>query len=184
MTTLRNLLLGAAGLAAAAAFATGAAAQTQALDNTAAVKATFIAPLTIAKTHDLDFGTWTTPSAATTLTIGTGGARSNGGSTTAVTVGSNAAGGAAAYGVTGQNGQTFNVQVSSGTLANGYTLSDFTAQGCGLGADTAVASGVTASGTSGVGSNCSLTVGATLAVPSGASGSPSIGTITTTVTYN
>jgi hypothetical protein len=182
MTTLRNLLLGAAGLAAAAAFATGAAAQTTASDNTAAVKATFIAPLTIAKTHDLDFGTWTTPSAATTLTIGTGGARSNGGNTTAVTVGAGAAGGAAAYDVSGQDGQQFNVQVASGTLTSGYTLSAFKAAGCGLSADTAVGSGVTASGTTS--GACSISVGATLAVPSGASGAQNVGTITTTVTYN
>jgi hypothetical protein len=181
MTTLRNILLGAAGIAAAAAFATGAAAQTTANDATAAVKATFIAPLTIAKTHDLDFGTWTTPSAATTITIAPGGTRSTAGNTTAVTVGAGAAGGAAAYGVTGQDGYGFNVEVASGTLTSGYTLSAFKATGCGL-TDATVGAGVTATGTTS--GTCSIAVGATLAVPSGATGAQNLGTITTTVTYN
>jgi hypothetical protein len=180
MTTLRNILIGAAGIAAAAAFATGASAQTTA-NTSADVKATFIAPLTIAKTHDLDFGTWTTPSAGTTITIAPGGARSTAGNTTAVTVGSGAAGGAAAFGVTGQDGYGFNVEVASGTLTSGYTLSAFKASGCGL-SDATVGSGVTATGTTS--GTCSLAVGATLAVPSGATGAQSLGTITTTITYN
>ncbi|MEO8115276.1 MAG: DUF4402 domain-containing protein [Phenylobacterium sp.] len=71
MTYIRNVLIGAAGIIAASALATGASAQVtgQSSAATAETKASIIAPIKITNTGNLDFGTIIRPTAPATDTV-------------------------------------------------------------------------------------------------------------------
>jgi hypothetical protein len=113
MNIARKILIGASTLAVMAGMASAAAAQ--ATSATASTSATIIRPLAITKTADLQFGTIVRPASAGTVSLSTGGVISGVVQLNASTRS------AAAFNVTGEGGQTFNISETA-TLGGPETL--------------------------------------------------------------
>lgn len=173
MTTLRNILIGAAGIAAAA-FATTASAQNTASESVA-VNAKVIRAIQISPGSALEFGTIVTDSDGGSVVIAPGGGRT----LTGLTSAAGATPSAGTFHVTAETGQSFGVSSAfdNATPATGLTLGSVTIGGT-CGATTATPTGLISSGTT-----CDVNVGGTLTVANNATGVVST-TITTTVTYD
>jgi hypothetical protein len=109
MHTLRNLLIGAMGVAAA----TAAASSAFAADATASTAVNIVRPISIAKDVDLNFGTIIRPTANATVAISTAGVVSG-----ATATPSSASPTAAKFTVSGEGGQSFSISETA-TLVNG-----------------------------------------------------------------
>ncbi len=112
MTSLRNLALTAALVLGGLTIATGASAQasaTQATNSTA----TIFQPIQLAKNTDLAFGTIVRPlSSAGSVTVAAAdGQRTSSGGIALLTGGSHTSPSRATYTVTGEGGQTFNINI-------------------------------------------------------------------------
>lgn len=109
MNHVRNILIAAAGLVAAATLATGASAQVtgQSSTTTATTKASIIAPIKITKTTDLDFGSIIRPSGTATDVVTVAGASRATASNNAGLIGG-ATAASAVFGVVGEPARTFN----------------------------------------------------------------------------
>lgn len=173
MTTLRNLLIGAAGIAAAAAFATGAAAQNTA-NTSIDVNANVIRAIQISPGDSLEFGTIVTDSDGGSVVIAAAGGRT----LTGLTGAAGTTPRPGTFHITAETGQSFGVvsAFDNTAPAAGLSLGSVTLSGCG--ATTATPTGNIATGTT-----CDLAVGGTLTVTGNATGVVAT-TLTTTVTYN
>lgn len=124
MTTVRKILIGALGLAAASAIAGNASAQASSQQTTTAT-GTIFQPIVLAKNSDLSFGTVVRPASGTgTVTIAAAdGTRALSGSGALIAGGPNAAAGRATYTVTGEGGQTYSIGVPANMNMNGPSSS-------------------------------------------------------------
>jgi hypothetical protein len=112
MTNIRNLTLGLTGAVLAAVTATGAHAQATSSQTTTST-ATIFQPINLAKNTDLSFGTIVRPvsGSGTVLISNTDGQRTMTGAVALLANGPNAAASRATYTVTGEGGQSFNVNI-------------------------------------------------------------------------
>ncbi|MCR5878720.1 DUF4402 domain-containing protein [Phenylobacterium sp. J367] len=112
MKSLRKLAISAAGALALSAAATGALAQASSTQTTTST-ATIFQPIQLAKNSDLSFGTVVRPiSGSGTVSIASSdGQRTSTGGVALLTNGPNATAGRATYTVTGEGGQTFNINI-------------------------------------------------------------------------
>lgn len=112
MKNLRNLVLGMVGAAAATAMATTASAQASSSQVTNST-ATIFQPIQLTKNTDLSFGTIVRPTSGSgSVTISsTDGQRTNTGGVALLNSGPNAPSGRATYTVSGEGGQSLNVNI-------------------------------------------------------------------------
>ncbi|HEY8617233.1 DUF4402 domain-containing protein [Phenylobacterium sp.] len=112
MQSLKTLAIAAAGAVAVLALAPAAWAQASANQNTTST-ATIFQPIQLAKNTDLSFGTIVRPisGSGTVAVSATDGQRTPTGGVALLNTGPNAAAGRATYTVTGEGGQSFNINI-------------------------------------------------------------------------
>ena len=135
-------------------------------------KSTVVAPIQIAKSADLAFGTFAAGATGGTVAITTGGARSKTGDVLLLATN---AGAAAQFDVSGQGGLTYSINLATTPLSNGSGgTMNFTAV-------SSLASGTLSAGATGT---QSFTVGGELAVGAAQAPGEYTGAVTATVEYN
>lgn len=163
---------------AAAALGMGLAAPAHAAQATANATGTVVTPITIAAVTDLVFGRFA-PGAGGTVTVSTGGVRSN----TGAVLMTGAAPSAARFNITGDASATYSITHSGSTSLNNGPSSMALTKFSDLTAANAT-SGVATSGVLSAGGTQSLYVGGTLAVAASQAPGVYTGTVVATVEYN
>lgn len=181
MNKLRNLVLGAAGVLALSAAATAAGAQASATQTTTST-ATIFQPIQLAKNSDLSFGTVVRPlSGSGTVSISsTDGQRTSSGGVALLTSGPNAAAGRATYTVSGEGGQTFNVNIPANFSMTRTGGSETILVTLGM----SVTNPQTLSGTLGTTGNLTFGVGGSIPVANTTQSGAYTGTFNVVVAYN
>lgn len=178
----RNLLIGAVGALAVAAWGGAASAQASSTQTTTG-SATVFQPIVLGKTSDLSFGTLVRPASGNgTVTIAAAdGTRTLTGAGALLSTGPNAAAARAAYTVTGEGGQTFSITVPANfnmTRVSGSEIIQVTLAST---ATTATLNSVLGSPTAGT---ASFGVGGSIPITNGTAGGAYTGTFSVTVAYN
>lgn len=171
MTTLRNIILGAASLAALAAATSASAQSTATATGTASV--TIIAPITLSKVTDMDFGK-VVPNGTSAGTVALSAAASTTPTASGVTLLTSSKS-AAKFTVGGTVGQTYALTLPASAVNLGFT---------GLDVDT-FTSATAGSGTiSATAASNDIYVGATLHVPATVTAGTYSGAFNVSVNYN